>query len=114
MSDTARKAVVTTAQVRDAFASYASALVLVGQPEVAGNEFDKGLRGRGFAEYDAAGNVVRTFETKDDALNFYGLSAAAMWVVLDYVQKNVVADESEATPEVPAKTTRKAADKPAS
>lgn len=80
---TARKAVVTTAQVRDAFASYASALVKVGQESVASHEFDKGARGRGFAEYDGAGNVVQSFETKDDALNHYSLIAKGMWIVLD-------------------------------
>ena len=80
-----RKAVVTTAQVREAFAKYVGALVLIGQNDAAGNEFDKGARGKGFAEYDGAGNVVRSFETKDDALAFYGLTADGMWSVLDYV-----------------------------
>lgn len=102
MSENTRKAVVTTAQVRDAFASYASALVKVGQESVVDHEFDKGLRGRGFAEYDGNGNIVQSFETKDDALNYYSLIAKGMWIVLD-------AQESAK----PAKTPAKVAEKPA-
>jgi hypothetical protein len=83
MTDTTtRKAVVTTAQVTEAFASYVAALTRIGQ-NISDHEFDKGFRGRGFAEYDGKGNVVRSFDTKEDALTTYGLTAKGMWLVLD-------------------------------
>lgn len=97
MSETTkvRKAVVTTAQVAEAFASYASAQKVIGN-DILSHEFDKGFRGKGFAEYDGTGAVVRTFETKEDALSHYGLLAEGMWLVIDAAGLNTTdVDESD-------------------
>jgi hypothetical protein len=94
---TTRKAVVTTDQVREAFASYVLGFKKIGQ-DITKNEFDKGLRGRGFAEYDGKGEVIRSFDTKDDALTFYGFTAKGMWAVLDTLPKPEVEVETEVKP----------------
>lgn len=67
----ARKAVVTLAQVSEAFAEYAEVRKAIGSP-VDGHSFDKGARGKGFAQYDDKDNIVRSFESKEDGLTFYG------------------------------------------
>lgn len=109
-----RKAVVTTAQVQAAFANYVAALVKIGDNGSVDNEFDKGFRGRGFAEYNIKGEVVRSFDTKEDALTFYSLTANGMWVVLDVLSKTPeerpALKAEESAPVKPA-TTRKTAEK---
>lgn len=82
MAENTRKAVVTTAQVQEAFSRYQAAHRVVGT-DLSGHEFDKGARGKGFAEYDGAGNVVRSFESKEDALTLYSLTAEGMWLVIN-------------------------------
>ena len=109
---TTRKAVVTTAQVQEAFASYVLAHVRNGDDTKNSNEFDKGLRGRGFAEYTGNGLVVRTFDTKEDALTYYSLLAEGMWKVLDRVAETelskATADAVQAVTEnTAAKSTRR-------
>lgn len=107
---TTRKAVVTTVQVQAAFANYVAALVKIGDSGSVDNEFDKGFRGRGFAEYNAKGEVVRSFDTKEDALTYYSLLAEGMWRVLDTLSSETVskpAVEAEGTEAKPA--TRRAA-----
>lgn len=99
---TTRKAVVTTAQVTAAFDSYKGAFAVIGQ-DISGHEFDKGFRGRGFAEYDSKGNVVRSFDTKEDALTTYSLTAAGMWTVIHAAKL-----EKDETPEVAEKVTKPA------
>lgn len=92
MSDATRKAVVTTAQVQAALDNY---MVTRGQlaglkaPET--QEFDKGARGKGFATYDADGNVVTSWETKEAALGFYvaWVQVAGEVVTLQAIAKNV-------------------------
>lgn len=110
---TARKAVVTTEQVRAAFASYVLANVRNGDNTIQDNEFDKGARGRGFAEYTGKGIVVRNFDTKDEALTYYGLLAEGMWRVLDKLPQAETEAVSEAPEEAAKPVTRKAAPKAA-
>lgn len=65
-----RKAVVKMEDVKVAFAAYVGIRqAVIG--DVQGHSFDKGFRGRGFAQYDSNDNVVRTFESREDALNYY-------------------------------------------
>lgn len=71
MSDTtARKAVVTTAEVqtilRAVNENYRQFV-----PDYPMTEFDRGGRRGGFAEYGVNDTIVRTFTTKDEALSFY-------------------------------------------
>ena len=83
MSETKiRKAVVTLADVQIAFAAYAGVKAEIGSP-VSGHSFDKGPRGRGFAEYDATDDIVRTFDGKEDALTFYSRYAEVAREVID-------------------------------
>ena len=70
MAENTRKAVVTLAQVAEAFASYVKVKGIIGD-SLAGHTFDRGNRGKGFAQYDSTDRAVRTFETKEDALTFY-------------------------------------------
>lgn len=86
MSENTRKAVVTTAQVVEAFDRYKTALQVIGT-DITGHEFDKGFRGRGFAQYDSNGGVVETFETKNDALDTYAGKADGMWLVINAAVK---------------------------
>lgn len=94
MSDTTRKAVVTTAQVAEAFAHYVAAHTVVGVDKTS-HEFDKGHRGKGFAEYDGTGAVVRSFETKEDALTEYSKVAEGMWLVIDAANLEGHANEDD-------------------
>lgn len=71
MTEKARKAVVTLADVQEAFSLYKAVKADMGAP-ILGNAFDRGLRGKGFAEYDATDSIVRTFEGKEEAQTFYG------------------------------------------
>ncbi len=73
MSETkTRKAVVTTAEVQTAVNNYTATRATLTGKDAEVLEFDKGARGKGFATYDAAGAVVANWETKEDALSFYG------------------------------------------
>jgi hypothetical protein len=67
MSDTTRKAVITTAQVQEALNEFTKTLATVSGKELETLEFDKGARGKGFAVYNSKGEVVDTFETKEEA-----------------------------------------------
>ncbi len=104
MSETkTRKAVVTTAEVQNAVENYTATRASLTGQDVDKLEFDKGARGKGFATYDASGTVVAVWETKEDALSFYGT-----WVK---VATEVLSLQQTRTPEskTPAKKT---ADKP--
>lgn len=105
MSENTRKAVVTTAQVQAAFDRYKAAHKVIGT-DLDGSEFDKGARGKGFAEYDAQGAVSRSFDSKEDALTHYGLVATGMWTVIHAAK--LENQESETT-DKPAKRTAKSA-----
>jgi hypothetical protein len=98
-----RKAVVTLAQVQTAFSAYAGVKAEIGTP-VSGHSFDKGPRGRGFAEYDAADSIVRTFEGKEDALTFYSRYTEVAREVIDapLVSLTKPTESDAETPEVPA------------
>lgn len=96
MSDATRKAVVTTAQVQAALASYLKVradLAGLKAPEV--QEFDKGHRGKGFATYDAQGAVLSTWETKDAALAFYSswVAVSAEVITLQTFKANAPKEE---------------------
>lgn len=71
MAESTRKAVVTLAQVSEAFGEYVKIKGIIGD-SLTGHTFDRGNRGKGFAQYDQGDNTVRTFDTKEDALTFYG------------------------------------------
>lgn len=86
MSENTRKAVVTTAEVVVAFDRYKTALSVIGQ-DITEHEFDKGFRGRGFAQYDSNGGVVENFETKEAALTKYNGLSEGMWLVIDAAVK---------------------------
>lgn len=102
MSD--RKAVVTTVQVQDALSKVNDNYKFV-LPDWKDTEFDKGARGKGFAEYDQSGSVIRSFDTKEDALKFYTQFAAGQASMMVYLPKS---DEK-----APRKAAAKAAEKPA-
>lgn len=106
MSDSTRKAVITTAQVQESLADFLKVLSEASGKPVETIEFDKGARGKGFATYRADGSVVDTFETKEDAyVKFYNFAEAGRQVLSLVAGREVPAE----TP----KTTRKPAEKPA-
>jgi hypothetical protein len=113
MTENTRKAVITTAQVTAAFDRYKTALSVIGQ-DVTEHEFDKGFRGRGFAQYDSNGNVVETFETKEAALLKYEGLAEGMWLVINAAVKGdmnldvLKVDETESTDDKATAKPRKA------
>lgn len=101
----ARKAIVTLEMVREVFTAYGLIRARIGMP-VVGHTFDKGPRGKGFAQYDATDTIVRTFEGKEEAHTFYVryvevaeevLSAPAVSVVQEATEE--VQEAQEATPE---------------
>lgn len=67
MSESTRKAVITTAQVQAALTEFTKTLSVISGQEVETLEFDKGSRGKGFAVYAKDGSVKDTFETKEEA-----------------------------------------------
>ncbi len=92
MSETkTRKAVVTTAEVQEGLSLYLATREAISGAKAEKQEFDKGARGKGFATYDASGAVVKTWETKEEALSFY-----AGWVE---VAKDVLAMQQTRKPE---------------
>lgn len=86
MSENTRKAVVTTAEVVAAFDRYKTALSVIGE-DLSEHEFDKGFRGRGFAQYDSNGDVVESFDTKEAALTKYNGLSEGMWLVINAAVK---------------------------
>lgn len=106
MSNTTRKVAVVTSQVQSALAQYASTREMIGLKDTTGHEFDKGLRGKGFAQYDSNGNVVRTFETKDEAFAHYNGWTVTALEVLKAVGHQELA---ESKGETAKKATEKAA-----
>jgi hypothetical protein len=111
MSENARKAVITTAQVQTALdkASEVRA-TLTGKP-VEALTFDKGARGKGFAVYTANDTVVTSFETKEEAFIHYNRWAEVATEVLGLIETNKSVEVVPA--KAPAKTPAKAAEKPA-
>lgn len=100
-----RKAVITTAQVQAAVDKYTETLSTISGETAVKMEFDKGARGKGFAVYNKAGDVVDTFETKEDAYVKF-----TNWVT---VATQVLSLQQNRKPEEPAKTVRKTPTKPA-
>lgn len=99
MQENTRKAVVTLAQVGEAFAAYLAVKADMGQP-ITGHTFDRGNRGRGFAEYDSNDSTVRTFDTKEEAHTFYGRYSEIAREVMEAVGYVPTAQEhQEATEE---------------
>ena len=106
MSDTTRKAVVTTAQVQEALSAFTKVLSEASGKPVEVIEFDKGARGKGYATYRADGSVVETFTTKEDAyVKFHNFAEGARQV-MDLIAAREVPTESP-------KAVKKPADKPA-
>src|SRR6478736_6586710 len=91
MSEATRKAVVTTAQVQEALNLYTQTLSSVSGLPVEGLEFDKGARGKGFAVYNSKGDVVDTFETKEDAYvkftNWHTVASQVLSLIADRAQR---------------------------
>lgn len=104
--NTTRKAVVTTAQVQEALNSYKAVKAEIGQ-NVSSWEFDKGARGKGFAVY-SGNDVVMPFDTKEDALNYFGRYAEVAREVIDALKAKDATEQSEAKPAT-RKATQKAA-----
>ncbi len=103
MSEATRKAVVTTAMVQEALNSYAVSVgdITGNKPEL---EFDKGFRGKGFAVYSGE-TVVKSFETKEQARDFY-----LNWTIVAGEVLTLIADRklAEIQAEKPSETAPKA------
>jgi hypothetical protein len=106
MSENARKAVITTAQVQEAVSKFAQVLSEASGKPVGTVEFDKGHRGKGYATYNSNGEVIETFETKEDAYVKFSNFAEAGRQVMDLIAAREVPAESP-------KTASKATQKPA-
>jgi hypothetical protein len=107
---TARKAVVTTAQVQEALNSYKAVTAELGNTHAQSWEFDKGARGKGFAVY-SGNDVAMTFDTKEDALNHFGTYVKVAREVIDMIKAKEAADATEQ--DETKTTTRKATQKSA-
>lgn len=94
MSEKARKTVVTLANVQEAFSIYRAVKADMGAP-IIGHSFDRGNRGKGFAEYDNNDNTIRTFETKEEAQVFYGRYAEIAREVMTAVGHAVPVTEAQ-------------------
>lgn len=104
MSETTRKAIITTDQVQAAVNGYETVMEKVtGKPAV-GLLFDKGARGKGFALYAPDDSVVETFDSKESAYIKFSTFVQVAEVILNSPMVTV---------KVPAKTATKAAEKPA-
>lgn len=121
MSEKTRKTVVTLEMVRTAFAAYAAIKAQIGT-NVSNHSFDRGARGKGFAEYDATDHVVRTFDSKEDALTFYSryvdvasevLSAVGHEVPVNAPESDAGATEQAAEGESNPEAANSQDDKPA-
>jgi hypothetical protein len=106
MSDSTRKAVITTAQVQEALNTFTKTLATVSGQKVEPLEFDKGARGKGFAVYAEDGSVIDTFDTKEDAYVKY-----VNWVTVAEQVLSLIAARPAETPETESKP--KATRKPA-
>lgn len=108
MSDTTRKAVVTTAQVQAAVKEYTTAIAEISGQDRVEMDFDKGFRGKGFATYDGE-TVVKTFDTKEQALDFYAtwVKVAGEVVTLIAERKAREAEAEKAAPKAPRKVAAK-------
>ena len=106
MSEKARKTVVTLEMVRTAFAAYAVVKSQIGM-DVSDHSFDRGARGKGFAEYDGTDRVVRTFDSKDDALVFYSRYVDVASEVLSAVGHPEHVEGQDDQPAVPAQKRRR-------
>lgn len=115
-AEKARKAVVTLAQVQEAFSLYQAVKADMGTP-ILGHAFDRGNRGKGFAEYDHNDSVVRSFDTKEEAHTFYARYAEIAREVMaavghaapvsDSQEVKEGQEEEEQTATVPAQTRRR-------
>lgn len=106
MSDSTRKAVVTTLQVQAAINRYETVKAeLSGLPAV-GLTFDKGARGKGFALYDPKDVVVNSFETKEEALLHF-----TRWVEVAEAVVLIQAERKAREDAAPKTTARKTAPK---
>lgn len=101
---TTRKAVVKTEDVQ-AVLNGVNAAVKTLNDKHQDTEFDKGGRKGGFAEYGEDDKVIRFFETKEAALQYYTALLEGMNIVLSAL----AAKETAETKPAP----RKAAEKPA-
>lgn len=110
MSDTTktRKAVVTTAQVQQAVNDYTQVVSEISGQDRVELDFDKGFRGKGFAVYNGE-NVVTTFDTKEDALDFYAdwVKVAKDVVVMIADRKLREAEAGKTAPKAPRKVAAK-------
>lgn len=96
-----RKRITTLAEVTEAFNAYRDLKVSIGA-DVSGHSFDRGLRGKGYAEYNAADTIVRTFDGKDEALSFYSRYvevAREIMSAIGYRADNSNAEALESVPE---------------
>lgn len=115
MTDTkTRKAIVTLADVQEAFKGYAAVRSNIGMP-VTGHSFDRGARGKGFAQYDQADGIVRTFDTKEDAHIFYSRYVEVAQEVM-HAPAVTLAESTQEAPEAPegTQTTQEASNVPQS
>lgn len=106
-----RKAIVSLTEVQEAFTAYGQVRAEIGA-DVSGHTFDRGARGKGFAQYDAGDNIVRSFEGKEEALNFFRRYVEVAREVMAAPLVTVVKpSESDAeAPKVPSQRGRKAKD----
>lgn len=95
MSDHIRKAVITLNQVQAAFLAYQTVRTAMGD-DITGHTFDRGARGKGFAQYDTTDAVVRTFDSKEDALSHYGRYTDVAREVMEVFSVGLYAPAEEA------------------
>lgn len=107
MTEKIRKAVVTTAEVQEALSEYLRVRAeLSGTEQSEALEFDKGARGKGFATYDSSGTAVKTWETKEEAREFY-----ATWTRVASEVLSAIADRARRETEEKKAQPRKVAAK---
>lgn len=110
MSESTRKAVITTAQVQGALDDMNTLKAEIGLP-INGTVFDKGARGKGFAVYTADDRPVETFETKEAAYVKFSTFAEVGNTILGASHVKVVKPEpAKAEPAKATKATPKAAE----
>lgn len=108
MTDTNRKAVITTSQVQGAVNRYETVRETITGVPAEGLLFDKGNRGKGFALYNSKDVAVETFDTKEDAYVKFTNWVATATEVLTLQQTRLVETDKTAK-----KAPAKAAEKPA-
>jgi hypothetical protein len=114
MSENTRKAVITTAQVREALAEYLKIRLENGVAEATPGslEFDKGMRGKGFATYKG-NDVVAQFETKEEAYSFYKTWSDVALEVLEMMANKPAPEATKPSAKRGAAKLIQSADKPA-